>query len=138
MGAAMAPAAYETLRAHFTDTGRTQEDYDLIVTGDLGKLGSELCAGAVPAGQHELGERYQDCGVLLFDLDRQDVRWGALAAAAPPLVLNGHIFNRMRAKQLERCCSAVPEPSIPLLRWDRVNPYRGSATPQRFLTVRSD
>ncbi len=61
MGASMAPAAYETLRAHFTDTGRTPEDYDLIVTGDLGKLGSELVQELFRRDGTELGERYQDC-----------------------------------------------------------------------------
>ena len=102
MGAAMAPAAYETLRAHFTDTGRTPEDYDLIVTGDLGKLGSELVQELFRRDGTELGERYQDCGVLLFDLDRQDVHCGGSGCGCSAAVLNGHIFNRMRAKQLER------------------------------------
>lgn len=102
MGAAMAPAAYETLRAHFTDTGRTPEDYDLIVTGDLGKLGSELVQELFRRDGTELGERYQDCGVLLFDLERQDVHCGGSGCGCSAAVLNGHIFNRMRAKQLER------------------------------------
>ena len=102
MGAAMAPAAYETLRAHFKDTGRTPEDYDLIVTGDLGKLGSELVQELFRRDGTELGERYQDCGVLLFDLDRQDVHCGGSGCGCSAAVLNGHIFNRMRAKQLER------------------------------------
>ncbi len=102
MGAAMAPAAYETLRAHFTDTGRTPEDYDLIVTGDLGKLGSELVQELFRRDGTELGERYQDCGVLLFDLDRQDVHCGGSGCGCSAAVLNGHIFNRMRTKQLER------------------------------------
>lgn len=83
MGAAMAPAAYETLRAHFTDTGRTPEDYDLIVTGDLGKLGSELVQELFRRDGTELGERYQDCGVLLFDLDRQDVHCGGSGCGCP-------------------------------------------------------
>lgn len=102
MGAAMAPAAYETLRAHFTDTGRTPEDYDLIVTGDLGKLGSELVQELFRRDGTELGERYQDCGVLLFDLDRQDVHCGGSGCGCSAAVLNGYIFNKMRAKQLER------------------------------------
>lgn len=102
MGAAMAPAAYETLRAHFTDTGRAPEDYDLIVTGDLGKLGSELVQELFRRDGTELGERYQDCGVLLFDLDRQDVHCGGSGCGCSAAVLNGHIFNKMRAKQLER------------------------------------
>lgn len=102
MGAAMAPAAYKTLRAHFTDTGRTPEDYDLIVTGDLGKLGSELVRELFRQDGVELSERYQDCGVLLFDLDRQDVHCGGSGCGCSAAVLNGHIFNRMRTKQLER------------------------------------
>ena len=102
MGAAMAPAAYDTLAALFRDTGTAPSDYDLVVTGDLGYLGHALLTELFRRDGTELGERYQDCGVLLFDLDRQDVHCGGSGCGCSAAVLNGHIFNRMRAKQLER------------------------------------
>ena len=82
MGAAMAPAAYETLRAHFDDLHRAPEDYDLIVTGDLGRLGWELVRELFERDGVRLGERYQDCGMMIFDLNRQDVRCGGACCSA--------------------------------------------------------
>ena len=81
MGAAMAPAAFETLRAHFDDLHRAPEDYDLIVTGDLGKLGSELVRELFSHEGVRLKERYQDCGVLIFDTEKQDVHCGKIGRA---------------------------------------------------------
>ena len=69
MGAAMAPATYETIRAHLADTGRVPEQYDLIVTGDLGQLGAQLVRELFRRDGVELGENYNDCGVMLYDLE---------------------------------------------------------------------
>lgn len=102
MGAAMAPAAYETLRTHFADTGRRPEDYDLIVTGDLGQLGAKLVRELFQQDGVMLDSRYQDCGVLLFDLEKQDVHCGASGCGCSAAVLTGYILNAMRAKQLDR------------------------------------
>ena len=66
MGAAMAPAAYDTLKAHFQDTGRTPDYYDLIVTGDLGQLGREIVCDFFSADGVALSN-YNDCGLLLYD-----------------------------------------------------------------------
>ena len=76
MGAAMAPAAFETIRAHFDDFGCSPEDYDLIVTGDLGKLGSEIVRDLFSNEGVNLQGRYQDCGVMIFDAETQDVHCG--------------------------------------------------------------
>ena len=66
MGAAMAPAAYETLRAHFADTGRTPDYYDLIVTGDLGKIGHTVVTRLFQDDGIELEGLYTDCGLLIY------------------------------------------------------------------------
>ena len=76
MGAAMAPAAYETLKAHFADTGRTPDYYDLIVTGDLGAVGHDTLEELFRRDGVKLGKFYTDCGVLIFDRERQDVHSG--------------------------------------------------------------
>lgn len=95
MGAAMAPAAYETLRTHFQDTGRSPSYYDLIVTGDLGKLGSEI----VREFFHKDGvdfNHYHDCGLLLFDLEGQDVHCGGSGCGCAAAVLTGFLLDGIR------------------------------------------
>ena len=76
MGSAMAPAAYETLKAHFADTGRRPDYYDMIVTGDLGAVGHDTLEELFRRDGVKLGKFYTDCGVLIFDRDRQDVHAG--------------------------------------------------------------
>ena len=102
MGAAMAPGAYDTLRAHFADTGRGPADYDRIVTGDLGSLGQEIVADFFRQDGVDLGEVYQDCGVLLFDAKAQDVHAGGSGCGCSALVLTGLLLNEMAAGKLDR------------------------------------
>ncbi|MEG2455468.1 MAG: stage V sporulation protein AD, partial [Oscillospiraceae bacterium] len=96
MGAAMAPAAYETLSAHFRDTGRTPQDYDLILTGDLGALGQEIVADLFRRDGVPL-TNYTDCGLLLFDRKTQDVHCGASGCGCAAAVFTGHILREMAA-----------------------------------------
>lgn len=100
MGAAMAPAAFETLRAHFDDLHRAPEDYDLIVTGDLGKLGSELVRELFSREGVRLKERYQDCGVLIFDTEKQDVHCGGSGCGCSASVLCGYLLNKLRSGEI--------------------------------------
>ncbi len=96
MGAAMAPAATSTLLQHFADTGRGPEYYDLILTGDLGKLGYELAIElASSQGGFDLSKNYNDCGLMLYDLEKQDVHAGASGCASSALVFHGHIYKKM-------------------------------------------
>lgn len=100
MGAAMAPAAYETLRAHFDDLGTAPEDYDMIVTGDLGKLGYQLVKDLFDRDGVKLDARYQDCGVMIFDCERQDVHCGGSGCGCSASVLCGHLLNKMRRREI--------------------------------------
>ncbi len=102
MGAAMAPAAYETIRAHLADTGRAPEQYDLIVTGDLGQLGAQLMRELFRRDGVELGENYNDCGVMLYDLKRQDVHCGGSGCGCSAAVLTGLILDEMAAGRWNR------------------------------------
>ena len=72
MGAAMAPAALDTLITHFRDTGRKPSYYDLIITGDLGYIGKEILAELAETKGYNINANYNDCGVLIFDKQKQD------------------------------------------------------------------
>ena len=95
MGSAMAPAAFDTIRAHFRDTGRSPADYDAIITGDLGALGHDILAALFKADGVELGPRYMDCGVLIYDLNTQNVNAGGSGCGCSASVLSGHILKAM-------------------------------------------
>ncbi len=96
MGAAMAPAAYDTLTAFFLDTGTNPDAYDLILTGDLGSLGSRILRDLFVQDGITLGENYKDCGVLLYDAQRQDVHAGGSGCGCSASVLTGYVLNGMR------------------------------------------
>lgn len=103
MGAAMAPAAASTLRRHFEDTRRTAADYDLIITGDLGQVGHDILLTLMQeAGHPLLPERYMDCGLAIFDRDRQDVHAGGSGCGCSAVVLNGHILQCFRSGEVRR------------------------------------
>ena len=94
MGAAMAPAASETLADHFKDTKRCPDDYDLIVTGDLGKLGSEILRDLMEHRGYKLGANYCDCGQMIFARDQKTFQGGS-GAGCSASVLNSYIIRRM-------------------------------------------
>ncbi len=96
MGAAMAPAAYDTLAAFFRDTGTAPKDYDLVITGDLGELGHGIVRDFFSRDGVELGDGFQDCGLLLYDRDGQDMHAGASGCGCSASVLNGYLLTEMR------------------------------------------
>ena len=101
MGAAMAPAAISTLRQHFEDFHRRPQDYDLIVTGDLGLLGKQIVLEQMQKDGFDLTGRYNDCGVMIFDAERQDVHAGGSGCGCSASVLCGYLLNEMRAGRLK-------------------------------------
>ena len=94
MGAAMAPAAADTLKRHLFDTGRTVEDYDLIITGDLGSFGSELFLMLLNDAGIDAGTRHLDCGNIIFSAEQNAVCGGS-GCGCSASVLCGHILQRM-------------------------------------------
>lgn len=96
MGAAMAPAAYHTLSTHFTETGLPPSAYDLIVTGDLGALGKEIVLDFFSRDGFDLSANYNDCGLMLYELKRQDVHCGGSGCGCSAAVLTGYLLNGMR------------------------------------------
>ena len=107
MGAAMAPAAVSTLKAHFADTGRAPEDYDLILTGDLGHIGHAIVADLLARDGLVLGDRYDDCGRLIYDRERQDVHAGGSGAGCSALVTASHVMKLLREGELRRVLLAA-------------------------------
>lgn len=96
MGAAMAPAAYDTLRAFFRDTKTKPADYDLIVTGDLGELGHAIVRDFFARDGVDLGDSFQDCGMLLYDREHQDMHAGGSGCGCSASVLNGYLLAELR------------------------------------------
>lgn len=102
MGAAMAPAAYETIKTHLQDFQINADYYDLIVTGDLGKLGKEMVLALARKDGISLGGRLVDCGTLVFDLKSQDVHCGGSGCGCSAITLCGHLLNKIQSGKLKR------------------------------------
>ena len=96
MGAAMAPAAYDTLSAFFRETGTSPAAYDLIITGDLGELGHAIVQDFFRKDGVCLSN-FQDCGMLLYDREAQDMHAGASGCGCSAAVLNGYLLSGLRA-----------------------------------------
>lgn len=100
MGAAMAPAAIDTLTRYFDATGKTAADFDLILTGDLGREGSAILCELMDAQGTPLGDRHADCGVLIYDLKEQDKHAGGSGCGCSAVVLAGHILPKLARGEL--------------------------------------
>lgn len=102
MGAAMAPAAFETIRCHFEDLQADPEEYDLVVTGDLGHIGLELLTELLHLHGISLGNRLTDCGVLLFDRQTQDVHAGGSGCGCSAITLCASLLNQLHRGELKK------------------------------------
>ena len=97
MGAAMAPAAADTLITHFQDTGTEPATYDLILTGDLGTVGSEALKDLMRMRGYLLEDNYNDCGMMIYDLAKHDVHAGGSGCGCSAAVFTGSIVNQLRS-----------------------------------------
>jgi len=102
MGAAMAPAALDTLKRYFASTGYEPKRYDLIVTGDLGYEGGSLLCDLMRAEGIDITERYTDCGQLIYYKKEQDVHGGGSGCGCSAVVLSAHLLPRLLSGELER------------------------------------
>ncbi|MFD2612667.1 stage V sporulation protein AD [Paenibacillus gansuensis] len=103
MGAAMAPAAVHTIKAHFRDTGRSPGYYDLIVTGDLAKVGHKIASDLFAEEGIPMGETvFGDCGLMVYDIDKQQVQAGGSGCGCSAVVTYGHIVKQLRSGALNR------------------------------------
>ncbi len=97
MGAAMAPAAIDTLTAYFAESGKTPEMFDRILTGDLGKEGLSITLDLMKSAGYTMEAVYNDCGLLLFGCDSQDVHSGGSGCGCSASVISGHILKRFQS-----------------------------------------
>lgn len=103
MGAAMAPAAVDTIQAHFRDMGRAPADYDLIVTGDLSSVGYPIAKDLFEKhGVPIQDTNYNDCGLLVYDIEKQPVQAGGSGCACSAVVTYGHLLKKMQEGQFKR------------------------------------
>lgn len=101
MGAAMAPAAADTLARYFDDTGTKPSDYDLILTGDLAYCGTKLLHELLARRGIVLTENYNDCGMMLFDRKKQDVHAGGSGCGCAASVLCGYVLPAIERRELQ-------------------------------------
>ena len=101
MGAAMAPAAADTIKQHLSNMNCTSKDYDFIVTGDLGKLGSEILIDLMENDNIILGKNYADCGCMMYD-KTEGVFMGGSGAGCSASVFNSYIIKKMLKGEFKR------------------------------------
>ncbi|MGO3167878.1 stage V sporulation protein AD [Senegalia sp. (in: firmicutes)] len=102
MGAAMAPAACDTILAHFRESGLKVNDYDYIATGDLGVIGSEILIDMCKKEGLDISKRHTDCGVLIFDNKKQDTHSGGSGCGCSAVVFNGYLHYLLENKEINR------------------------------------
>lgn len=102
MGAAMAPAAVDTIVNHFKDTGRKPSDYDIIATGDLGRIGRELADKLIKEFGYDIREQHIDCGEIIFDNKRQNTEAGGSGCGCSAVVFTGYLYKKLMKKEIRK------------------------------------
>ena len=95
------PAAADTFKAFFNDTNTSPKDYDMIFTGDLGSVGTELLYELLEKDGIKLRGKHKDCGNMIFDPETQDVHAGGSGCGCSASVLGTHILDEMREGRLK-------------------------------------
>ncbi len=102
MGAAMAPAAVDTIVQHLKDLNRSADYYDLIITGDLGYVGNDLAKQLLLKEGYDLGDKLGDCGIEIFDRHTQDTHSGGSGCACSAVTFAGLLYDKLCKKELEK------------------------------------
>lgn len=126
MGAAMAPAAVDTLLNHFADTGRDIDYYDLVLTGDLGYIGKDIAKDLlVDAGLAEkaVSGHYDDCGAMIYQKE-QDVHGGGSGCGCSASVFSGYVYKRMRSGELSKVLIVSTGALL-----STISPFQGESIP---------
>ena len=101
MGAAMAPAAFRSIYNHLKDTKRSPDYYDLILTGDLGALGSRLLKHLTKEKGFDIEKNHVDCGEMIYNIDEEEYQGGS-GAGCSAVVFNSYIYKKMREKKFNK------------------------------------
>lgn len=102
MGAAMAPAAADTIKAYLDDTGAKPDDFDLILTGDLGKIGKKLLIELLQKENIDISSVHDDCGLMIFDVNSKDFAAGGSGCGCSASVLYTYIMDKFEKGELNR------------------------------------
>lgn len=102
MGAAMAPAAADTMLAHFRDTGRKPDYYDLIITGDLGYIGRDLVIQLMEKEGFDIIKNYTDCGIEIFDRQKQDTHNGGSGCACSAVTFCSYYYSKLKKGEINK------------------------------------
>ncbi len=100
MGAAMAPAAVDTIIRHLSDTGRNPDYYDLILTGDLGLIGKEIALDLLSGAGVEIKDTFKDCGSIMYD-KKQDTHSGGSGCGCSASIFSGYVYREMRLGKIK-------------------------------------
>ena len=98
----LSPAAFATIRQHFDDTKTGPNDYDLVVTGDLGSLGTEVLIHLFRREGVSIGGKLTDCGNLVFDSVKQDVHAGGSGCGCSAIVLCSELLSKLQSGKLKK------------------------------------
>jgi len=101
MGAAMAPAAANTIKQFFDDTKMQPTAFDYIITGDLGKVGSRLLIELLDNDSLDISGNHNDCGMMMFDFEEQDVHAGASGCGCSASILCGYFLDKIKSGEIK-------------------------------------
>ena len=101
MGAAMAPAAIDTFIRYFDETRTSPADYDLILTGDLGKEGHSITCEIMKGKGYDMSKNYNDCGLLIYNCKSQDVHSGGSGCGCSAAVFCSHILKKLQRREID-------------------------------------
>lgn len=104
MGPAMAPAAADTIIQHFKDTGFRPEDYDMIITGDLAAVGKDIAEELIAKDGYDVSKIFMDCGIEIFDAERQDTHAGGSGCGCSAVVLQDIYIRHLKQENLKELC----------------------------------
>lgn len=107
MGAAMATAAYDTISRHLANTNQSVDSFDLILTGDLGQVGSDILAELFRRDKVDITHKHSDCGLMLYDLEKQDVHAGGSGCGCSAAVLCGYILQEVKQAKFKNVLFAA-------------------------------
>lgn len=102
MGAAMAPAAADTIMAHLTDTGFSADYYDLVITGDLGAVGNQLCNDLLQRAGLDIKGKLNDCGMMIYDRQKQDAHAGGSGCGCSATVFAGYLYDEIQKGNINK------------------------------------
>ncbi len=102
MGVSMAPAAVDTIKQHFMDTGRKPSYYDVIATGDLGIIGRQFTEELLLEYKYDMKGHYIDCGEQIFDAQKQGTNAGGSGCGCSAVVATGYLYKNMLKRKFKR------------------------------------